>query len=157
MHRRHLLGAALGLPLAFPTVAARAADSYPSKPITLVLPFAPGGPSDVVARLIADKLSASLKQSIIVMNMPGAGGMLASANVARAAADGYTLFYPNASTLTIAPQLSRKPGAEPLSQFAPIAPITQFALVLVAAPSVQANDLKQLVAFAKAHPDKLSY
>jgi tripartite-type tricarboxylate transporter receptor subunit TctC len=152
-----LLAAAIALLQPLASAPARAADDYPSKPISLVLPFAPGGPSDVIARTIANKLAANLKQPVVVLNTPGAGGMIASASVARAEPDGYTLFYPNASTLAIAPQLSRKPGPEPLTQFAPVAPVLKFSLVLVANPSVAAKNLKELVQAAKAQPDKFSF
>jgi tripartite-type tricarboxylate transporter receptor subunit TctC len=154
MRRRSFLAASASLPMG--AALAQAAD-YPNKPIKLVLPFANGGSSDVIARLIANKLSESLKQPVVVMNVPGAGGMIASQQVAAAPADGYTLFYPNASTLTIAPQLMRKQGPEPWTQFAPVAPALGFSLVLAAHPSVPANNLQELIQLAKAKPDQVSF
>jgi len=156
MRTRAFFAAAIGLLPALLTPAF--AGDYPTdKPISLVLPFAPGGPSDVIARLIADKLSTGLGQKVLVVNTPGAGGMVASSSVARAAPDGYTLFYPNASTLTIAPQLRKEKGPMPLEQFVPVAPVLQFSLVLVANPGVQANDLQSLVQYARQNPGKVSY
>jgi tripartite-type tricarboxylate transporter receptor subunit TctC len=154
MDRRTLLAAALAVPL---TGALAQTGDYPNKPLRLILPFATGGSSDVIARLFASKLSASLKQPVLVVNAPGAGGMVASQQAASAPADGYTLFYPNQSTLTIAPQVTRKQGPEPWTQFAPVAPVLGFSLVLVAHPSLPANSLKELVQYAKANPDKLNY
>ena len=154
MKRRSLLTACAALPLA--GAYAQPAD-YPARPIQLVLPFATGGSSDVVARLIASKLGEQLRQSVVVLNVPGAGGLIASQRVASAAGDGYTLFYPNASTLAIAPQLQRKQGPEPWTQFAPIAPALGFSLVLAAHPSLPANNLAELIALAKARPEQVSF
>ena len=154
MQRRSFIAASAALP--FASAFAQAGD-YPNKPIQLVLPFATGGSSDVVARLIANKLAENLKQPVVVLNVPGAGGMIASQRVASAPADGYTLFYPNASTLTIAPQIMRKQGPEPWTQFTPVAPALGFSLVLAAHPSVPANNLAELIALAKSKPDQISF
>jgi len=154
MKRRNFLVATAGIPLvgAFAQVA-----DYPNRPIQLILPFPPGGSSDVIARLIASKLAENLKQPIVVLNAPGAGGIIASRRVASAAADGYTLFYPNASTLTIAPQIMRKPEPEPWTQFSPITPAAGFSLVLAAHPSLPANNLTELIALAKSKPEQISF
>ena len=154
MQRRLFLSTLAATP--FASAFAQSAD-YPSKPIQLILPFATGGSSDVVARLIANKLGESLKQPVVVLNVPGAGGIIASQRVASAASDGYTLFYPNASTLTIAPQIMRKKEPEPWTQFAPIAPALGFSLVLTAHPSLPANNLAELIALAKSRPDQISF
>jgi tripartite-type tricarboxylate transporter receptor subunit TctC len=154
MKRRHFLVATAGIP--FVDAFAQVGD-YPNRPIQLVLPFPPGGSSDVIARLIAGKLSENLKQPIVVINAPGAGGIIASRRVASAPADGYTLFYPNASTLTIAPQIMRKPEPEPWTQFSPITPAAGFSLVLAAHPSLPANNLAELIALAKTKPDQISF
>src|SRR5437764_5513450 len=150
MARRSLVAAALAL------VAAGALAQpagYPSKPIRLVLPFAPGGPSDVIARLVANKLSENLRQPVVPVNTPGAGGMIASQQAAAAAPDGYTIFYANQSTLNIAPQVMHRPQQE----FAAIAPVLSFSLVLAANPSVQAKDVKELIQYAKVKPGGLSF
>lgn len=155
MKRRNFIGALTltapwwGVPAAF------AQDSYPAKPIKLILPFTAGGQSDVVARLIAERLSAELKQAVIVENIGGAGGMIAAANVARAAPDGYTLFLPNASTLTIAPYLQRGSSTK-LPAFVPITTVTQFPLVLVVNSNSPMQSLADVIAVARAKPGMLS-
>ena len=154
MKRRHFLVATAGIPFVY---AFAQVGDYPNRPIQLVLPFPPGGSSDVIARLIASKLSENLKQPIVVLNAPGAGGIIASRRVASAPAYGYTLFYPNASTLTIAPQIMRKPEPEPWTQFSPITPAAGFSLVLAAHPSLPANNLAELIALAKSKPDQISF
>lgn len=135
--------------------AALAADVYPSKPIRVVLPFAAGGQSDVVARLVAERLSAALGQQLIVDNVAGAGGQIAAAAVARAAPDGYTLFLANASTLTIVPYLQKGTAVNP-SAFTPITTVSQFPLVLVVNSASPYKSLADVVQAAKANPDKLS-
>jgi tripartite-type tricarboxylate transporter receptor subunit TctC len=150
MKRRSVLAA--GLLLAAAGAFAQPAG-YPSKPIRLILPFAPGGPSDVIARLIANKLGDAIKQPVIPVNAPGAGGQVASQQVAAAAADGYTLFYANQSTLNIAPQVMHRPHTE----FVAIAPVLSFSLVLAANSSVPAKDLKELIQLMKARPGGLSF
>jgi tripartite-type tricarboxylate transporter receptor subunit TctC len=154
MLRRSLLAASAAIP--FANSFAQSGE-YPNKPIRMVLPFPPGGATDAIARLIAQKLSEHLKQPVVVVNAPGAGGTIASQQVVNAPADGYTLFYPNASTLTIAPQVMRQRGPEPWTQFAPLAPVLGFSLVLVAHPSVPANNLNELIQLAKSQPDRLSF
>jgi len=157
MTRRKLfygLGAALALGLA--VQASLAADAYPSKPIKVILPFATGGQSDVVARLITTRLSVGLGQPMVVENLPGAGGMIAAASVARAAPDGYTLFLANASTLTIAPHLQKGASVKP-SDFTPVTTVSQFPLVLVVNAASPYKSLADVIAAAKARPDKLSF
>jgi tripartite-type tricarboxylate transporter receptor subunit TctC len=135
--------------------SALAAEPYPSKPIRLVLPFAAGGQSDVVARLVAERLAAALGQPLVVDNVAGAGGMIAASTVARAAPDGYTLFLPNASTLTIAPYLQKGAVVSPTT-FTPITTVSQFPLVLVVNSASPYKSLADIVQAAKANPDKLS-
>lgn len=138
--------------------AARAQSStYPSKPIRLVIPFPAGGGSDMVGRVMADKLSARLGQPLVIINAPGAGGMIATQQVATSAADGHTLFYANASTLTISPQLLRKGTSPPWTSFVAVAPVAEFFNVLVTHPSVPVSSFKELVAYGRAHPGKLVY
>jgi tripartite-type tricarboxylate transporter receptor subunit TctC len=136
--------------------AGMAADAYPSKPIKLVLPFAAGGQSDVVARIAAERLTSALGQPLVVENVGGAGGMIAASKVARSPADGYTLFLPNASTLTIAPHLQPGAGVTP-SSFAPIATVSQFPLVLVVNSNSPYKSLADVIAAAKSKPGKLSF
>jgi len=133
-----------------------AADPYPSQPIKLVLPFAAGGQSDVIARIVADRLRPALGQPVIVENVAGAGGMIAAERVARAPADGYTLFLPNASTLTIAPHLQESSGVK-ASSFEPIATVSQFPLVLVVNSNSPYKSLAEVIAAAKSKPDKISF
>lgn len=135
--------------------AASGAEAYPTKPIKLVLPFTTGGQSDVVARMIAERLARGLGQPVIVENIGGAGGMIAAANVARAAPDGYTLFLPNASTLTIAPFLQKGDNSK-LPAFTPITTVTQFPLVLIVNSNSPYQTLADVIAAAKARPGKLS-
>jgi tripartite-type tricarboxylate transporter receptor subunit TctC len=157
MTRRKLLGGlAATLVLGLTVQAGLAADTYPSKPIKVILPFATGGQSDVVARLIAERMSVGLHQPMVVENLPGAGGMIAAANVMRAAPDGYTLFLANASTLTIAPYLQKAINVRP-SEFTPITTASQFPLVLVVNSASPYKSLSDVVAAAKSAPGKLSF
>jgi tripartite-type tricarboxylate transporter receptor subunit TctC len=133
-----------------------AADPYPSQPIKLILPFAAGGQSDVIARMAAERLRSALGQPIVVENLGGAGGMIAASRVARSPADGYTLFLPNASTLTIAPHLQEASGVKP-SSFEPIATVSQFPLVLVVNSNSPYKSLAEVIAAAKSKPGKLSF
>jgi len=135
---------------------ALAAEPYPSQPIKLVLPFAAGGQSDVVARVAAERLGSALGQPVVVENVAGAGGMIAAAKVARSPADGYTLFLPNASTVTIAPHLQPSSGITP-SSFTPIATVSQFPLVLVVNSNSPYKSLADVIAAAKREPGKLSF
>ena len=147
---------AVALTLIQTVPSALAQDTYPSRPIKMILPFATGGQSDVVARLIAARMSTGLGQPIVVENLPGAGGMIAAATVARAPADGYTIFLPNASTLTIAPYLQKSTRVDPTA-FTPITTSTQFPLVLVVNSKSPFISLGDIVAVGKANPGKLSY
>jgi len=135
---------------------AMAADVYPSQPIKLVLPFAAGGQSDVVARIAAERLNSALGQPVVVENVGGAGGMIAATKVARSPADGYTIFLPNASTMTIAPHLQPGSGVTP-SSFTPIATVSQFPLVLVVNSNSPYQSFADVIAAAKSKPGKLSF
>lgn len=133
-----------------------AAQNYPIKPIRLLFGYTAGGAGDVSARLLAQKLSESLGQNVVVENRPGAGGAIADEAVARAAADGYTLLYAAGST-AILPALRAKLPYDVARDFAPVAlvVITSFALTLH--PSVPARDVKSLIALARAQPGKLTF
>lgn len=138
-------------------LAARAdVRSWPSKPIKLVVAFAVGGPTDLVARVLAERLSAQLGQPVVVDNKAGAGGNIAADLVARAAPDGYTLFY-NTSAIAIAPALYAKINYDALKDFEPIGAAATVPMVALVHPSVPARTIAELIAYAKANPDKLNY
>jgi len=132
------------------------AQSYPSKPITLVVPFPPGGPTDQVARVLAQKLTEQMGQSVIVDNKPGANGNIGGTQVSKAAGDGYTLLY-NTSSITLSPALYKNLSYDVQKDLAPVALTAVVPLALVVHPSVPANNVAEFVAYAKANPDKLSY
>ena len=128
------------------------AQSFPTKPIRLIVPFAPGGATDTFARTTAAEITKSLGQQVFVENRPGAGTTIAADLVARAAPDGYTLFFTDLQTHTISASLYRKLTYDPLRDFAPVAPINLSPLVLLSHPSVPARSVKALVAIAKKNP-----
>src|SRR5215510_2775931 len=135
---------------------ARAAD-YPSKPITLMIGFAPGGPSDVMARILTKKMEEILKQPLVIENRAGAGGSIAGAAVARAAPDGYTVLLATGSLLAINVSLYKNIGYDPEKDFEPIGLIGTQTNVLYLNPSVPATSLAELIAYAKANPGKMSF
>ena len=156
MHRQSSL-VMLCVGLFAATVASAAAQNYPSRPITLVLPFPAGSGIDVVARLIGDNLSARLGQPVVVENKGGANGVLAATSVARSAPDGYTIFMTTSSTHSAAPFLLKSIAYDPVSDFAPVARMDNLPFIMVIARSVPANDFREFVAYAKANPGKLNY
>lgn len=132
------------------------AQSYPSKPVTVVVPFSPGGGTDIGARLIAQKLTAKWGQSVIVENRAGAGGLVGADLVAKAKPDGYTLLVGNVGTQAINQSLYKMPyNAD--TAFAPISMIAELPFVMLAGPSVSAKTPKEFVALAKAEPGKRTY
>ena len=143
---RYLVAACAGLLLA-PVAQAQA---YPSKPVKLVVPFAPGGGNDVFARLLGQKLSEQWKQSVVVDNRPGAGGNVGSEFAAKSAPDGYTLLLGHTGTLAINPALYARMGYDPAKDLAPIAQLATSPLVLVVAPNLKVQSVKDLIALAKA-------
>jgi len=134
----------------------RAAD-YPTKPITLIIGFAPGGPSDVLARIITRKMEEILKQPFVIENRPGAGGSIAGTAVARATPDGYTVLLGTGSLLAINVTLYKNLGYDPEKDFEPITLIGTQTNVLYTHPSVPAKTLGELIDYAKANPGKLSF
>jgi tripartite-type tricarboxylate transporter receptor subunit TctC len=132
------------------------AQQYPTKVITLVVPFAAGGPTDTVARLVAKAMGDSLKQQIIVENVGGAGGTIAPARVAKAAPDGYTILIHHIGMST-APALYRKLPYDPLNDFEHIGLINDTPMTLVARRDFPAKDLKELIAYVKANKEKVNY
>lgn len=141
------------LPVALPV----AAQSYPTKPVRLVVPFPPGGPTDIVTRLIAPKMSASLGQQVVVENRGGAGGMIATEQVSKAAPDGYTIIMGTIGGLAVAKSLNPKLGYDTLRDLAPITQSVSVTSILVVHPSVPAKTVRELLAIAKASPGKLNY
>ncbi|WP_076999628.1 tripartite tricarboxylate transporter substrate binding protein [Variovorax sp. KK3] len=133
------------------------ADSFPDKPLSLVVPFPPGGPTDAMARTLAAEMKERLGQPMIVENRAGAGGNIGAEFVARAAADGQTLLFGTSGPLAINASLYRKIGYDPVKSFAPVIQVGHLPNILVVHPSVPAKDVKELVAYAKANPGKLSY
>jgi tripartite-type tricarboxylate transporter receptor subunit TctC len=134
------------------------AQDYPTRPVTIVVPFSAGGGVDAMARLLAEKLRVSLKQSVVVDNKPGASGMLGAAFVAKAAPDGYTLLLGSAGETAINPLVYKaRMQYSPEKDLAPITAVTRVPNVLVANPSFQVKDLPELVAYAKKNPGKVTY
>ena len=134
------------------------AQPYPNKLIRIVAPFPAGGPTDGAARLIADRLSAVLGQTIVVENRPGgAGGTVGVKSVASAEPDGYTLLFTPPGPLVAAPTIYRNVGYDPARAFAPVAAIFSSPQILVANPAVPAKSMQELVAHAKANPGRVSY
>jgi tripartite-type tricarboxylate transporter receptor subunit TctC len=138
-------------------IAAAVADTYPSKPVTIIVPFGAGSGTDTATRVVAQHLSAALKQNIVVENRPGANGAIAAAYVARSAPDGYTLFMSTNSPHSAAPFLTRNVGYDPIKDFAPLSRMGSFTLILVVNPAVPAKSVPELIAYAKANPGKLSF
>jgi len=156
MNTRQFMRRAVALVLALPAAWA-AAQSFPSKPVTLVVPFPPGGALDVVARGLAEQMRTDLGQPVIVDNRAGAGGTVGSAAVARAAPDGYTVLFGSVATHAIAAGLYPKLPYDPIGDFAPITQLTSSPLVLTVSPALKAASVAELVAAAKAQPGKLNY
>ena len=154
--RRHFLNASLLCAAALAAPYAQA-QSYPSKPIRIVVPFGPGGATDVVARTVADKLSARLGQPVIVDNKPGASTMIGADAVAKAAPDGYTLMVSGSSTYTVVPALKERMPYDPQKDLALIALLVKAPLVLVSGPSAPVKSLAELVALGKSKPGELGY
>ena len=134
-----------------------AAQTYPSKPIRLIVPFPPGGATDIIGRTLAQKLSVQLGQSVIVDNKPGAGGTLGSSEAAKAAPDGYTLLLATASTHSIAPSLYKNISYSADKDFTPITEVATATNVLIVTPNLPAKDVAELIALAKKNPDALNF
>jgi tripartite-type tricarboxylate transporter receptor subunit TctC len=141
---------------AFPRLA-RAAEAYPSRPITIVVPFGAGSGTDIATRVIAQPLGVALNQNIVVDNRPGANGGIAATYVAKAAPDGYTLLMSTNSPHSSNPALLKNLAYDPVKDFAPITRIGSFTLMLVVNPAVPVKSLAELIAYAKANPGRLAY
>src|SRR5580693_4747048 len=140
----------------FAIASARAQD-YPDRPVKIIVPTPPGGPVDVIARLTANSLQNSLGKGFVVENRAGAGNTIGSKDAAEAAPDGYTLLYSSASGLVIAPLLHPDAGYDPLKSYDPVALVGESSNILVVNPSVPANTVQELVAYAKANPGKVNF
>ncbi len=136
--------------------ATAAAETYPSRPVKVIVPTPPGGPVDVMARLLANALPAELGQSVVIENKPGAGNIIGSKIAAEAPPDGYTLHVSSVSGLILSPLIHKNPGYSAES-FAPIALVTETPQLLVVSPNVPFRDVRELITYAKEHPGKLNY
>jgi len=148
------LGLMLAALAAFATPAS--AQSWPAKPVKIVVPFGPGGPADIYARIVGQELSGALGQQFVIENKAGAGGTIGTDIVAKAAPDGYTLLMMSNTLTTNETLLANKPYAL-LRDLVPVAPVNSSDLVMVVSPSVPAKTLKEFIALAKAQPGKLAY
>ncbi len=138
-------------------VAANAPTAYPSRPIRIVVPFTPGGSTDILARAIGQELTKAWGQPVIIDNVSGAGGSVGAEKVAKATPDGYTLLMGHIGTLAANPSLYPALPYDPVTSFAPVAWVARVPNVLVVHPQVPANSVKELVALAKAKPGQLNY
>lgn len=153
---RHLLRAVLAGALTALSVNAFA-QTYPNKPVRLMVPFPPGGSVDIVSRIVAQKLSERLGQQVVIENRGGGGGVVGTAVVAKAAPDGYTLVMGSNSTHVVAPLVYRKLDYDPVKDFAPISLVASTPYLLVINPNVKANNLKELLELFRAQPGRLNY
>jgi tripartite-type tricarboxylate transporter receptor subunit TctC len=147
----------LALALASASWSPVAAQDYPVRPITLVVPYAAGGGNDAMARTVAEKMSRTLGQQIVVENRAGAGGTIATRQVARSAPDGYTLVIGGTGTLAVNPTLYSNVGYDPRKDFAPVGLIGTSALVVLVNPSVPAKSIRELIDLARKEPGRLNY
>jgi len=142
--------------LSLASLAASAQGAWPARPVKLVVPFPAGGPTDVLARAVVERLGARLGQAVVIENKPGAGGAIGADFVAKSAPDGYTLELATSSTHSVNPYLSKVPY-DPEKDFTPIVWLGSAARVLVVPPSLGVNDLAELIALAKKNPGRLNY
>lgn len=155
MLSRRILGSLLTLAAGLAGIAS--AQSFPVKPLRIVVAFPPGGPSDYAARVVSQKLPEFIGQPVVVDNRAGAGGALATEMVARSAPDGYTLVVGNTGTLTVLPHLQAKMPYDPMRDFTPIVNLIGGPSFLLIHPSVPAKNLRELIALAKRKPGQLSF
>ncbi|MDC7784496.1 tripartite tricarboxylate transporter substrate binding protein [Rhodoplanes sp. TEM] len=152
----HLLRALFGLALLLAPAAAAAQD-FPSRPIRIVVPFPPGGPNDIIARTVGQRMSELLGQPVLIDNRGGAGGVLGTDAVAKAEPDGYTIGITSAGALAISSSLQEKIPYDPLKDFKPITLVAKVPEILAVAPNVKATTVAELVALAKAKPGDISF
>ncbi|WP_370641740.1 tripartite tricarboxylate transporter substrate binding protein [Cupriavidus sp. MP-37] len=156
LSRRHALALFSCLVLSAAAAPPVLAQSFPARPVRLVVPYPPGGPTDIVARVVGQKLSERLGQPLVVENRPGAGGNIGAEAVARAAPDGYTLLVATTAH-AINMTLFRKPGYDTRKDFAPVSLLTRGPLVLVTAPATPAANVAELIAMARARPGQVTF
>jgi tripartite-type tricarboxylate transporter receptor subunit TctC len=157
MSRRIVLRTAATLAAAAVTLAGIAhAQTFPVRPIRIVVPFPPGGPSDYAGRVVSARLTEFIGQPVVIENRPGAGGLLATEMVARSAADGYTLLIANTGTMSVLPHLQVKLSYDPLRDFSPISNLIAGPAILMVHPSLPVRNLKDLIALAKRKPGELT-
>src|SRR3954468_2392437 len=134
-----------------------AAGQYPNKPVRMIIPFAPGGASDIVGRIVQPKLAELLGQPIVIENRAGAAGNIGMEAAAKAAPDGYTIYLGNIGTIAITPAIFASLAVDPLRDFVAVTQVVDVPDILVANPALEADSVKALVAYAKANPGKLNY
>ena len=155
MRARRLVLTMMAAGMALAATVHAAAQSYPARPIKLVVPFPAGGPPDTIARLVADRISSRLGQTVVIDNRPGAGATIGTRAVANAEPDGYTLLFASTTSLSIGPALFKNLDYDPIRSFAPVASVSIGSMVVAVSASVPAKTLPELVAYAKANPGKL--
>jgi tripartite-type tricarboxylate transporter receptor subunit TctC len=154
MRLRTALCASLACALSAPSMAQ---ESFPSKPVHIIVGFAAGGGNDIIARVVAPKMSEGLGQPVIIENRPGAQNIIAAEYVAKATPDGYTLLMGPSGAMTMNPAIYSKLPYSPLKDFVPISMIGDFPLILVVSAALPVNSVKELIEYARAHPDKVNY
>jgi len=154
---RALLAGAMATGLSLGITHLAQAESYPVRPIKIIVPTPAGGPVDVIARLTGNYLTAAVGQPVVIDNRPGAGNTLGSKEAAQAEPDGYTLLYSSASGLVLAPMLQKNAGYDPLTSYDPVALVAQSSTILVVHPSVPVKSVQELVTYAKANPGKVNF
>jgi len=157
LNRRSFLATAGGAAATVALSSGAMAQQYPTRPISLVVPFPPGGSVDVAARAFADSFSKALGVKVVLDNRPGAGGLTGADTVARAKPDGYTLLWASTSTLGIAPAIMKNPPYDPVSSFQPISRLVTGPLVIIVNAGLPVSNLQELIALAKAKPGTLNY
>jgi tripartite-type tricarboxylate transporter receptor subunit TctC len=133
------------------------AEAYPDRLIKVVVPFTPGGPVDLVARLVAQRMAPALGQSVVIENRPGGGGLIAVKTVVNAEPDGYTLLFGNVSTLAVIPAVTHNRDYDPARNFVPVAKVSDSPELLVVDPALPVRSVAELIAYAKARPGAVSY
>ena len=154
---RSILFSCLAFGVLFGAADPARAQGYPTKVIKMVVPAGPGGPTDVLARLIGERMTAALGQAVVVDNRPGAGGAIAAKAVAGAEPDGYTLLFGNTATLANIPAVSKSAGYDPSKNFAAVAKVMDSYQILVVNPELSVKSVAELTAYGKANPNKLNY
>jgi tripartite-type tricarboxylate transporter receptor subunit TctC len=158
LSRRQLLSHGLALSIPVLTAGRAAAQSYPSRPVKIIIPFGPGGPTEFIIRLVADRLTAMLGQPFVIENRPGgAGGTVGAKSVAVAAPDGYTLLFSSPGPLVTAAAVYKNLDYDPIKDFAPIAMLIYAPQMLVVHPALPARSVTELVAYAKTNPGKVTF